>query len=328
MKLTRLLKLGLAVAAITASATSPSSAADSVRVMFDWIPGGWHAAWYAGRVNGCFGDQNLSVSLERGSGGVDTVAKVASGLADVGMADLGTVMIGAHKNQAGVKAIFPVYMDNPFGILSLKSTTIASLKDLEGLKLAAGPGDSNIQMLPYAMQLAGADFTKVNAERADFSALLGLLLQEKVDAFTTFLTTAQILKAVSKSAGKDVAFYHYGRDLKIYGSVIFATDKFLGERPDVAKRLVAGMKCAYETARADPDAAADALLAEFPSKKRAADLASIRGGIILTFEAETYKKHGFNWDMDRVARTFELALTAQGETVEGAAGAAYVHRFK
>ena len=111
-------------------------------------------------------------------------------------------------------------------------------------------------------------------------------------------------------------------------SVIFATDQFLGERPDVAKRLVAGMKCAYEAARADPDAAADAPLAEFPSKKRAADLASIRGGIILTFESETYQKHGFDWDMDRVARTFELALTAQGETVEGAAGAAYVHGFK
>ena len=165
-------KLCLTAVAMSATAASPSSGADGVKVMFDWIPGGWHAAWYAGKVNGCFGDRNLQVSLQRGSGGVDTVAKVASGLADVGMADLGTVMIGARKNKAGVKAIFPVYMDNPFGILSLKSTRIASLKDLEGLKLAAGPGDSNIQMLPYAMQLAGADFKKVKAERADFSALL------------------------------------------------------------------------------------------------------------------------------------------------------------
>ena len=32
--------------------------------------------------------------------------------------------------------------------------------------------------------------------------------------------------------------------------------------------------------------------------------------------------------MDKVARTFQLALTAQGEKVEGAAGAAYVHKFK
>ena len=328
MKSPRLLKFGLAAVLISASSASPSSAADSVSVMFDWIPGGWHAAWYLGKVNGCFGDRNLEVSLERGSGGVDTVAKVASGLADVGMADLGTVMIGAHKNNAGVKAIFPVYMDNPFGILSLDSTRIASLKDLEGLKLAAGPGDSNIQMLPYAMQLAGADFGKVNAERADFSALLGLLLQEKVDSFTTFLTTAQILKAVSKNAGKEVAFYHYGRDLEVYGSVIFATDQFLADRPDVAKRLVAGMKCAYEAARADPDAAADALLAEFPSKKRGAELASIRGGIILTFESETHEKNGFDWDMDRIARTFQLSLTAQGENVEGAEGAAYVHKFE
>ena len=91
MKPLAILKKGFVAAAITASAASPSSAADSVKVMFDWIPGGWHAAWYAGKVNGCFGDRKLEVSLQRGSGGVDTVAKVASELADVGMADLGTV---------------------------------------------------------------------------------------------------------------------------------------------------------------------------------------------------------------------------------------------
>lgn len=72
------LKISLVAAAMAAAAASPSSAADSVKVMFDWIPGGWHAAWYAGRMNGCFGDRNLKVSLQRGSGGVDTVAKVAS----------------------------------------------------------------------------------------------------------------------------------------------------------------------------------------------------------------------------------------------------------
>ena len=32
--------------------------------------------------------------------------------------------------------------------------------------------------------------------------------------------------------------------------------------------------------------------------------------------------------MDRIARTFQLSLTAQGENVEGAEGAAYVHKFE
>ena len=45
MKSPRLLKLGLAAVLISASSAPPSSAADSVSVMFDWIPGGWQAAW-------------------------------------------------------------------------------------------------------------------------------------------------------------------------------------------------------------------------------------------------------------------------------------------
>jgi NitT/TauT family transport system substrate-binding protein len=305
-----------AVIAVVMAAMSAQSAlaADPVRIMLDWIPGGWHSALYLGRDKGCFSDQNLEISIARGAGGVDAVAKVASDVADVGAADLGTVMVGINRNNAPIKAILPLYGDSPFGVLAPASAHVDGLSDLQGLTLAAAPGDSNIQMLPQAMAMAGADFSKVKVVRADPSALVGLLLQGQVDAMTTFLTTAEIPKAIGAKAGRKLEFYHYGKKLGVYGVSYFASEKFLQSRPDVVRRLVVGLECAYRAANNNPAAAVDALLREFPEKNRDAELAAATAGARLTFGSDTFGTHGFDWDDARAVRTLELTLAAQGVT--------------
>jgi NitT/TauT family transport system substrate-binding protein len=292
-------------------------AADKVKMMFDWIPGGLSGGWYASRTNGCFGDLNLEMTFDRGSGGVDTVAKVAAGLSDIGMADLGTIMLGIDRSGAKVKALTPIYTTSPFGVLTLSNSGVKTLKDLEGRSLASGPGDSAILMLPLAMKMAGADYSKIEHQKADFSALLGLLLQGKIDSHTTFLTTGRILQNVVNKTGKKAEFIHFGNSLGIYGSTIFANEKFLKERPGVARKVIKAVQCTYLAARKDPEATADALLGEFPEKKRGAEMASIHGGIDLVFNTETYKRSGFDWAMDQVQKTYESTMQAQGRKATG-----------
>lgn len=295
-----------------------ASAADKVSLMFDWIPGGIAgAAWYGGAVNGCFEETGLEFSFDRGAGSTDTVAKVASGLADVGYADLGAVLLGSLNNGADVKALVPVYADSAFGVLTLSNSGITDLKGLEGKKLGSGPGDVTTKMLPVAMEAQGADFSKVERETADYSALFGLLLQGRTDANTTFLTTAHILDSVAKRAGKEVSFIHFGKDLDMYGQVVFANGKFLAERPDVAHKVIEATECVFEAIRVQPDIGLDALLAEFPEKKRDAEMASVSGGLDLIFNNETFAEHGFAWDDERVLNTFRNVSKAQGLDAEG-----------
>ncbi len=305
-----------------------ASAADQVKMLFDWIPGGIHGAWYAGTGNGCFADRDLEFSFDRGSGSVDTVAKVASGLGDVGMADFGTLMLGVKNNDAPVKALMPIYSDSPFGIMTLESTGVEAVTDLEGRKLASGPGDAAILMLPLAMGEAGGDIGKVETEKADFSALLGLLLQGKIDGHTTFLTTASVLSAVVENAGKSPKFIHFGKDLNMYGSVLFANEQFLAERPDVAKRAVEAVQCVLTAARDNPDAAVDALVSAFPEKKRAAELAAINGGIKLIFGSDAYQANGFDWDAGRTKTTFDNTMRSQGASETFGAPSDFIHAFE
>lgn len=278
----------------------------------DWVPSGWHGAWYYGAKKGCFSDRDIEVSLERGMSGGDSVTKVASGTSELGLADIGTMILAVANSGAPVRAIMPVSMENPFGILTLEENRMSTLSMLENKTLGAGPGDSVFQVLPYATAREGGDFKKVNVEQVDFSALLGMLLQKRLDAFTTFRSTAAILDTSAESMGRKVAFYHFGKKIDAYGLVLFANTGFLTEKPDVAQRVIEGLQCAYTLARNDPDGVVDALLEEFPDRKRAVELASVKVGIDETFQNDAFDKHGFSWDPDRVRRNLEFTLSAHG----------------
>lgn len=304
-----------------------SKAADEVRMMFDWIPGGIHSAWYAGATNGCFEEQDIEFTFDRGAGSVDTVAKVASGLGDIGMADFGTMMLGVLNNGAEVKALMPIYSNAPFGIMTVATTGINSVADLEGRKLAAGPGDAAILLLPLAMELAGRDFSQVETVNADFSALLGLLLQGQVDGHTTFLTTSRILSDVVRNAGQEPQFVHFGESLDMYGSVLFGNAQFLAERPDVARRAMDATQCTLRAAQADPEAAIDALLEAFPEKNRAPEFAALGGGLDLIFDNAAFAEYGFDWDETRVSATYTNTMRAQGQDAEFGGLSDYVHQF-
>ena len=307
---------GAALLAIAISALAvPSHAADKLTLMFDWLPSGAHGAWYAGATNGCFADQNLDISLERGFGGVDTITKVASGVADLGMADLGTMMVAAQRTGVPVKALLPIYNDSPASIATLDET-IKSIKDLEGRKLVNAPGDSTVLLLPAAMKEAGADFSRVQNEKVDATALFGLLMQGQADAMTTFTTTGAVLRGVAANVGRDLKLIHFGADLDIYGSTIFAGEKIAGNA-DLVGRFAAAAKCVLEAARENPASAVDALLAAYPEKERDAEMASANAVMDLIFDNDTYQANGFGWDMDKVQRTFELSLESQGLEPEG-----------
>ena len=77
--------------AIGASAQM-AAAADAVDFQLDWTPGGISAAYYLGVEQGCFTDQDIDVTISRGYGAADAVTKVATGVADFSVTDLGVII--------------------------------------------------------------------------------------------------------------------------------------------------------------------------------------------------------------------------------------------
>lgn len=302
----------LTTALISASLTFGARAADNVTLILDWTPGGFAANWYYGVENGCFPDQDINLTVERGYGGADTVTKIAAGVGDFGTADLSSIMLGKLTSDAAVTAILPMYTASPISVGVLESSGIKEIADLEGKTIAAAPGDSGIKILPIAFEEAGADFSTVKVETVDFTTLTGLLIQEKVDAITTYSTSAMIIDEAAKKVGKSVDTIKFAADLGVYSNSVFTSDKMIAENPDLVKRFMAASVCAFEKARDDIPAAVAAMNKVLGGMDEALHTTIAEAAIPLVFGSENFAATGFDWNEPAVAKTLDVAVRAQG----------------
>ncbi|WP_353475917.1 ABC transporter substrate-binding protein (plasmid) [Salipiger sp. H15] len=294
-----------AVAGLTAAA-GPAQAADQVDFQLDWTPGGISAAYYLGLDQGCFSDQDIDVTISRGYGAADAVTKVATGVADFSVTDLGTIIGTIAESGAPVKAIVPIVSQNPASIAVLEDSPIQTLADLQGRTIGTSVGNAAFSFLPLGMEMAGADMDAVKVETADGSALNGLLLQGRIDALASYVTSVVGIQALAENAGKKVRAIYYGDGLDIYNASIFTSDKLIAENPDLVKRFKAAVQCTYDAARDDPEAAIDAIVAHVDGTLRESQARMVPNSLAFAFDNAVFEKNGYDFDMARVAHNIEV----------------------
>lgn len=308
--------LCLALGTAMAVSTMPARAADDVTLILDWTPGGFAASWYYGIENGCFPDQGINLKVERGYGGADTVTKIAAGVAEFGTADLSSIMLGKLTANAAVTAIMPQYGASPISVGVLGDSGITKITDLDGKIVAAAPGDSGIKILPVAFEDAGADFSNVKVETVDFSTLSGLLIQGKVNAITTYSTSAMLIDAAAKKVGKSVVTLPFAAELGVYSNSVLASDKTIADKPDLVARFKKASACAFEKARDDIPAAVAAMNKSLGGMDEALHVMIANASLPLIFDSANYKTSGWNWNEAAVAKTLDVAVRAQGITTD------------
>lgn len=297
-------KLAAAVS-IAAMTTSAANAADDVKLQLDWTPGGISSAWYLGIKEGCFIKEDINLNVVRGYGASDAVTKVATGAAQFSITDLGTI-IGSIATGAPVKAIMPVVSQSPMGIAVLDESPIQTLKDLEGRSIGSSVGNAAMQYLPLGLELVGADRSKIEEVTAESSALNGLLLQGRVDALASYVTSTVQIQAIAENAGKKVRSIGYGDMLDIYNASLFTSDKMIAEHPDLVARVVKGAQCTYDAARANPDAAIDAMVAGVEGMQRETQVKSVPFSMNFAFNNAVFQANGYKWNLDRVNHNIEV----------------------
>jgi NitT/TauT family transport system substrate-binding protein len=298
-------KLAAAVS-IAAMGAAAAQAADDVQLQLDWTPGGISSAWYLGIKEGCFTKQDINLKVVRGYGAADAVTKVAAGAAQFSITDLGTIISAVAATGAPVKAIMPVVSRSPMGIAVLDGSPIQTLKDLQGRSIGSSVGNAAMQYLPLGLELAGADRSKVKEVTAEGSALNGLLLQGKVDALASYVTSTVQLQAIAENAGKKVRSIGYGDALDIYNASLFTSDRMIAANPDLVARVVRGAQCTYDAARANPDAAIDAMVAGVEGMQRETQVKSVPFSMNFAFNNPVFQANGYRWNLDRVNHNIEV----------------------
>ena len=295
-----------AISLMTLFWLNPAAAADKVIFSLNWVPYGLHYGVFAAEAQGYYRDANIDIVIQRGYGSGDTVKRVATGAATIGMADMASVIIG-RGNGLAVKQVATVLDRSADAIFYLKGIGIAQPKDLAGHTLGAAAGETPLNLFPVFAGNVDLDPSKVKVVNMTPPAKFPTLVSKKVDAIVAFLTEEPAIESASKKAGVEVGKFVYSdHGVDYYSIGIIASDDMLKTKGELVKRIVDATMRGYAWAIQNPEAAADAYAKRFPESSRDLTLAQwkITMQHMLTDNARN-KGLGF-MDQAKAAKTLDL----------------------
>jgi NitT/TauT family transport system substrate-binding protein len=273
--------MGLLVAALISSGAFAQTA---IRYALDWRFEGPAAPYFVAIDKGYYKAEGLDVTIDPGTGSVEGINRVASG----------------------------VYDTPAFSIVTLKSKGIAKPKDLEGKILGAPAPDGAYAQWPIFVDANKIDASKVKIENVGFPVREPMLAQGKVDAITGFWFSSYMNLKANGIKGEDIVVLmmrDYGVDL--YGNVVIVNPDFAKANPKAVAGFVrATIKGIQDTIK-NPESAIDSLMKRSPIGNRAVELERLKLSLEKNFVNADVIKAGFGGvDAKRLDRSIDqIGLT-------------------
>jgi NitT/TauT family transport system substrate-binding protein len=139
--MTRLLPLLFAALAL------PALAQDKFTLQLNWFQLADHSPIYMALKKGYYKQENIDLTIVRGSGSADSAKKVDLKQADLGISDAPTVITAISKG-ADLRMVAVVFDKAANNVFFKKSANIRNPKDLIGKKIAVPPADSHRVLWP------------------------------------------------------------------------------------------------------------------------------------------------------------------------------------
>ena len=236
-------------AATLALAAGAGGAAAETKIGFilNWVAGGDHAPYYYAKKLGWYADAGIAADFEQGKGSQLAVQKVGIGQSEMGLADMGTVLVGKGKG-ADLVAVMNVYANSPYGMYWLKSSGITGVKDLAGKKIGNPPSDAARQMWPALAKAVGIEPNSVTWVNVQPNAKLAALKAKSIDATTSFYNIHHIFQ---RELGDDMGYVAWkDHGVNPYGNSIIVNGEFLKKnREPVAKFVAVTQRAFFECAK-------------------------------------------------------------------------------
>lgn len=298
---------------VLAASSVTAFAADKVTFQLDWLPGGDKAPIYVCIEKGFCAEEGIEATIAGGRGSSEAVTKLATGLSDIGLAGISAVMAAKAKGDVPVTAVMSKFNKGPHAFYTLEGNGIKEIKDVKGKKIATSPFTASNVFLPLVLADAGLTEADIELTKADPGSLGPLLMTGQVDAIIAWVTDVSRYQGQGETAGKKVTYLPWSAaGLDLYSASIVAADKFLTERPEVAKRFLKAYIKSVEYAKKNPAEAGKAVVAKVPELKAENVEGSFKDALPLIYNEVTEKNGLGTFDADRLAVTWERVSKAQG----------------
>jgi NitT/TauT family transport system substrate-binding protein len=295
------------IAALLSAIALSSNAQTNVRFSHEWRFEGHVAPFVVALDKGYYKAEGLNVTIDPGTGSLDTLNRVATRAYDMGIADINS-LVRYRDNPANtqLRAVMMVYDSPPFAILTLKKHNIRAPKDLEGKVLGAPAADGAWAQFPILAKVNNVDMSKIRIENVGFPVREALLAQGKVDAVTAFGSNALgvVVQGVPESDVVVLMMRRFGLDL--YGSAIIAHPDFVKAQPKAVAGFVRALIKGFQETFRDPDAAIESVMKRNPVAKRDIELARLKLVIEQSYLTDEVRANGFGAvDMKRLENAID-----------------------
>ncbi len=201
---------------------------------------------------GFFRARGIEMVYMPGTGGGDAVRNLLSGQADVAFTDPGSFYAALDKGEK-LRAIYDIYPQNVFNVVSLKSANIRKPADLKGKKIGVYSLSSgtlaNLQLLLNQAGLSTRDVTIVVTGLLNFAPLM----QGQVDA--TAATDTGLLVARARGVG-EVNVMEVRDSLNLSSDLFVVREETYQKRKEVLKRFLAAYRDSAQWMIDQPEEAA------------------------------------------------------------------------
>ncbi|HEX4410193.1 MAG TPA: ABC transporter substrate-binding protein [Xanthobacteraceae bacterium] len=250
--------------------------------MLDWIIQGTHAPYFIAQKKGYFKDAGVTVdTIDAGKGATNVAVSVASGAYDFGWVDLPSMIrFNVINPSSPLIAVYISFDDSPLAIVTRADAGIRKPADLDGKKVAGGPGTAVHDTIDILLKAAHAENVKVDWVNVQ-PQLFGPMLKRGEVAGTGGFTNSNIPAALELGFTMQDLFVLKYSDFgaNMYGLALVTTKKFADENPGAVKAVVAGLNHGTKDTIANPDAALTLMHERDPMMN--VDIEKVRLGLAL-----------------------------------------------
>lgn len=229
-----------------------------VSVLLDYFPYGAHAGVYLALENGYYEDNNIDLEVIIPNDPVASLKFVQAGQADIGIAHP-IDLVSLVSEDSDYQTFMSLVGGNLEGLAILGDSGITSAKDLEGRKVGTSGSVSHNSMVTAQIEGAGGDPSLVEFVTVG-AGFMQFLINGEVDAVAAFKPDV----AAAQAAGENVEFLAVGVEggLRFPSVLVYTNSSTIADRPEVIRAFVDATIKGYLDMLADPQAAAEATIAQ------------------------------------------------------------------
>lgn len=280
----------------------------NAKLILDWAIQGHNSAIVMGEDRGYFKEAGANVTVARGYGSGDTVAKVATGAFQIGYADIYVLLrfLGTNPDQR-MKCFYMAHERSALSVAVHIDSPITHPRQLIGKRVASPVGDASRQVFPLFAAKNGMKESDINWVNVTADLRETLFVQRQVDAITGSMNTIILNLAAAGVPQEKVRFFPYADfGLPLYGHCLFTTDDYAEKNPKVLTAVVRGVARGMRAMLDDRKGAVEVARKRDPLLDPAIEERRIQVSADINLSTPAVQKNGFGYvELNRLSETID-----------------------